>query len=97
VRDMLRAYWIALEKAEPGEAYNVGSGRTWSVREMLDVLLSHSTVKITLREDPARLRPSDVKILWADTTKFHKATGWEPTIPFEQTLLDTLAYWRQRI
>lgn len=97
VRDMVRAYWLALEKAEPGEVYNVGSGRTWSIREMLDVLLSHSTVKITLREDPARLRPSDVKILWADTTKFHEATGWEPRIPFDTTMRDLLDYWRERV
>jgi GDP-4-dehydro-6-deoxy-D-mannose reductase len=96
VRDMVRAYWLALEKAEPGEAYNIGSGRTWSIREMLDILLSHSSVKITTREDPARLRPSDVPILWADTTKFHRATGWEPRIPFEQTLRDLLDYWRER-
>ncbi|HET8568903.1 MAG TPA: GDP-mannose 4,6-dehydratase [Candidatus Limnocylindria bacterium] len=97
VRDMVRAYWLALEKGEPGEVYNVGSGRTWSIREMLDILLSHTTAKIELREDPARLRPSDVKILWADTTKFRKATGWEPKIPFETTLRDLLDHWRERI
>ena len=97
VRDMVRAYWLALEKAEPGESYNVGSGRTWSIREMLDTLLAHSNVKITLKEDPARLRPSDVKILWADTTKFRAATGWEPRIPFDQTMRDLLDYWRGMI
>ena len=96
VRDMVRAYWLALEKAEPGESYNVGSGRTWTIREMLDILLSHSKVKIRLQEDPARLRPSDVKILWADTSKFRAATGWEPRIPFERTLGDLLDYWRAR-
>jgi len=97
VRDMVRAYWIALEKAEPGESYNVGSGRTWSVREMLDILLANTTVKVRVQEDPARLRPSDVPILWADTSKFRAATGWEPRIPFEQTLRDLLDYWRDRV
>ncbi len=97
VRDMVRAYWLALEKGEPGEVYNLGRGKCWSIREMLDILLSHSKVKIRTQEDPARLRPSDVPILWADTAKFHRATGWEPVIPFEQTLADLLEYWRERV
>ena len=97
VRDMVRAYWLALEKGEPGEVYNVGRGKCWSIREMLDMLLSHSTVKIRTQEDPARLRPSDVPILWADTAKFQRATGWEPQIPFEKTLADLLDYWRDRV
>jgi len=97
VRDIVRAYWLALEKAEPGEAYNVGSGRTHTIREMLDILLSYAKVKIRTEEDPARLRPSDVPILWADPSKFRAATGWEPKIPFEQTLRDVLDYWRERV
>jgi GDP-4-dehydro-6-deoxy-D-mannose reductase len=97
VRDIVRAYWLALEKAEPGESYNVGSGRTHTIREMLDVLLGYSKLKIRTEEDPARLRPSDVPILWADPTKFRAATGWEPKIPFEQTLRDVLDYWRERV
>ncbi|HYR92858.1 MAG TPA: GDP-mannose 4,6-dehydratase [Methylomirabilota bacterium] len=97
VRDMVRAYWLALEKGEAGEVYNVGRGKCWSIREMLDILLTHSKVKIHTQEDPARLRPSDVKILWADTAKFQRATGWEPVIPFEQTLADLLDYWRERV
>jgi GDP-4-dehydro-6-deoxy-D-mannose reductase len=64
---------------------------------MLDMLLSHSAVKIRTQEDPARLRPSDVPILWADTAKFQRATGWEPRIPFEKTLADLLDYWRDRV
>ena len=97
VRDMARAYWLALEKGEPGESYNVGRGKCWSIREMLDILLTHARTKIRTQEDPARLRPSDVPILWADTAKFHRATGWEPVIPFEQTLADLLEYWRERV
>ena len=96
VRDMVRAYWLALEKCEPGEVYNICSGRAWSIREVLDLLLSMSTAKIEVRQDPARLRPSDVPILLGDRTKFTGVTGWEPTIPFEQTLRDMLDYWRTR-
>jgi GDP-4-dehydro-6-deoxy-D-mannose reductase len=97
VRDIVRAYWLALEKAEPGEAYNVGSGKTHTIGEMLDILISNARVKIRKEEDPARLRPSDVPILWADPSKFRAATGWEPKIPLEQTLRDVLDYWRERV
>ncbi len=96
VRDMVRAYWLALEKCEPGEVYNICTGRAWSIREVLDLLLSMTQAKIEVRQDQARLRPSDVPILLGDNSKFVKATGWQPTIPFEQTLRDMLEYWRAR-
>jgi GDP-4-dehydro-6-deoxy-D-mannose reductase len=96
VRDMVRGYWLALEKCEPGEVYNICTGRSWAIREVLEVLLSMTQVKIEVKKDPTRLRPSDVPILQGDPTKFVKATGWKPTIPFEQTLRDMLDYWRER-
>jgi GDP-4-dehydro-6-deoxy-D-mannose reductase len=94
VRDMVRAYVLALEKCEPGEVYNICSGKAWTIQATLDFLLGLSTTRIEVRQDPARLRPSDVPILLGDNSKFVKATGWQPTIPFEQTLRDMLAYWR---
>ena len=97
VRDMARAYWLTLEKCTPGEVYNIGSGTTREVQEVLDTLVSLSKVRIDIKQDPARLRPSDVKILWADYSKFHEATGWRPEIPFEKTLADLLDYWRKRV
>jgi GDP-4-dehydro-6-deoxy-D-mannose reductase len=96
VRDVVRAYWLSLEKGEPGEAYNICSGRAWTIREMLDTLLSMTKVKVTIEQDQARMRPSDVPVLLGDASKFQKATGWKPTIPFEQTLRDLLEYWRAR-
>jgi GDP-4-dehydro-6-deoxy-D-mannose reductase len=96
VRDMVRAYWLALEKCEPGEVYNICTGRDWTIRALLDHLLSLTKAKIEIREDPARLRPSDVPVLLGDNTRFVKATGWQPTIPFEQTLRDMLEFWRAR-
>src|SRR6266704_2450331 len=80
VRDMVRAYWLALEKCEPGEVYNLCRGRAWSIQEVLDLLLGMTKAKIEVRQDPARLRPSDVPILLGDNSKFRKATGWEPAI-----------------
>jgi GDP-4-dehydro-6-deoxy-D-mannose reductase len=96
VRDMVRAYWLALEKCEPGEVYNICTGRAWTIQQVLDLLLGMTKAKIDVRQDPARLRPSDVPILLGDNSKFVKATGWQPTIPFEQTLRDMLDYWRAR-
>jgi GDP-4-dehydro-6-deoxy-D-mannose reductase len=97
VRDMVRGYWIGLEKCAPGEAYNIGSDRAVEVGEMLDILLGLSKKGSTKRVDPNRLRPSDVKLLWGDSSKFRAVTGWSPTIPFEKTLEDLLDYWRKRL
>ena len=97
VRDIVRGYWLLLERGEPGEVYNLCSGRSWSIQQVLDFVLNLSTVKgITVKIDPARLRPSDVMILEGDPTKMHKATGWKVEIPFERTLTELLEYWRQR-
>ncbi|HYP18496.1 MAG TPA: GDP-mannose 4,6-dehydratase, partial [Chloroflexia bacterium] len=97
VRDMVKAYWLLLEKCRPGDVYNIGSGNTRTMQEVLNMLLRMSQVEVEVRVDPTRLRPSDVMILWADATKFKEATGWEPTIPYEQTLRDTLDYWRAKV
>jgi GDP-4-dehydro-6-deoxy-D-mannose reductase len=97
VRDVVRGYWLALEDGVPGEVYNIGSGTTRTIQSMLDTLLGLSPVAIEIRRDPARLRPSDVPILWADDSKFRAQTRWEPKIPFEQTMRDLLDYWRERV
>lgn len=97
VRDTVRAYWLAALEGEPGEVYNIGRGEALSIREMLDVLLSLAKVDVEVRPVPERMRPSDVELLVCDPTKFKRRTGWEPTIPFDQTLRDTLEYWRERV
>jgi GDP-4-dehydro-6-deoxy-D-mannose reductase len=97
VRDVVRAYWLAVEKAVPGEVYNIASGVSWTIEEMLQKLLALSSVPIEIRQDPARMRPSDVEILLGNYDKFHQRTGWKPEIPFEQTLRDLLDYWRARV
>jgi len=97
VRDIVRGYWLCLEKGEEGEVYNVGAGKTYSMKEVLDILLSLSGVKVQIEVDPQRLRPSDVPILLSDCTKFSEKTGWKPKIPFKKTLEDLLNYWRERV
>jgi len=97
VRDMVEGYWLALEKGIPGEVYNICSGRSFSISELLEMLLGLSSAKVRVVEDPARLRPSDVPCLQGDSSKFSQATGWQPRIPIETTLRDLLGYWRQKV
>ena len=97
VRDMVRAYWLAVTKATPGEVYNIATGHGIHIREMLDKILAQSKVEVKVEIDPERLRPSDVEILIGDSSKFRADTGWEPRIPFEQTVSDLLDYWRRTL
>ncbi len=97
VRDVVKAYLLALEKGEPGEVYNICSGVSHPVQHILDLLLSFSKAEIKVVRDPARLRPSDVTVLWGDSSKFRQQTGWAPEIPLEQTMRDLLDYWRGRV
>ncbi|HEY7697042.1 MAG TPA: GDP-mannose 4,6-dehydratase [Vicinamibacteria bacterium] len=98
VRDMVRGYWLALEGGcEPGEAYNICTGKDYSIQNVLDELIRMSGVKVEVREDPERLRPSDVPVLLGDSSRFRKATGWKPVIDYTRTLRDMLDYWRAEI
>jgi GDP-4-dehydro-6-deoxy-D-mannose reductase len=97
VRDVVRAYWLALEKGKSGEVYNIASGRVVTIKEMLDMLLAKSTVNVKTKQDPSRMRPSDVELLIGDFTKITEQTGWKPEIPLEKTLEDLLNYWRERV
>jgi GDP-4-dehydro-6-deoxy-D-mannose reductase len=97
VRDTVRAYYLALTQGEPGDVYNVGSGRAHSVGSILNRLLAMSTARISVVPDAARLRPSDIPILVCDCAKFRARTGWQPAIPLEKTLSDVLAYWREQV
>ncbi|MCP2604841.1 GDP-mannose 4,6-dehydratase [Candidatus Aminicenantes bacterium AH-873-B07] len=97
VRDIVRAYWLCLEKGKSGEVYNIGSGRTYKISQILDILLGYSKLNVKIKQDPDRLRPSDVPILIADNTKFVKLTNWKPQISIEKTLLDLLNFWRERV
>jgi GDP-4-dehydro-6-deoxy-D-mannose reductase len=94
VRDIVRGYWLSLEKGKAGEAYNICSGTSYSIKEILDKLIELSGVTVEIKEDPERMRPSDVPLLEGDNSRFREDTGWEPGIPFEQTLMDLIEFWR---
>jgi len=100
VRDAVRAYFM-LVTVNPiaGSVYNIGGTYTCTVGDVLDTLISMSTMKdgLSAQVDSSRLRPIDADLQIPDTSKFREHTGWEPTIPFEQTMSDLLDYWRDQI
>ncbi len=98
VKDMVRAYWMLLEKGVPSEAYNIGGNTTISIRDMLGRLIELTTFKghIEVVIDPQLLRPKDILCQIPNSSKFKALTQWEPQISFEQLLSDTLEYWRER-
>jgi len=97
VRDAMEAYWMAAMHCEPGEVYNIGGGEPITVGEFLDLLISKSKCKIKKRLDKALLRPVDVTLQIADSSKFKTATGWEPKISYEESVDWLLAESRRRI
>lgn len=97
VKDVVRAYGLLIQKGERGETYNIGSGHAIEIRELLQKILDMSTCRITVETDPKKLRPVDVPIIEADISKVSLCTGWRPEIPIEETLYETLDYWRSRL
>ena len=96
VRDTVVGYWLALEKGEPGEVYNICSGKDHRINDVLDKLFQLTDMDIDVCQDPDKMRPSDVPILKGDNSKFTRKTGWKTTIPFEKTLEDLMDYWRRK-
>jgi GDP-4-dehydro-6-deoxy-D-mannose reductase len=97
VRDMVKAYILVMENGIPGEVYAIGSGKSVEIQWLLDTLLSLSDKEISIEEDPALVRPIDTPDIYADHSKVTKLTGWEPQIPLEKTLKDTLDYFRKLV
>ena len=96
VRDTVRAYQALAESGVPLRPYNVCSGRAYSMRELLDMLLSFARVRVRIEVDPARLRPSDNPMILGSHARLTADTGWRPEIPIERTLSDLLDHWRGR-
>lgn len=94
VRDVVAAYGLLMIKGQQGETYNVGSGNAVEIKTILDLILTFSKKEITVEVDSDRLRPADVPIIEADIQKLVAATNWQYTIPLEQTIEETLNYWR---
>lgn len=94
VRDIVKGYVLLMEKGQSGDVYNIGYGKSHSTKDLLDLLLSFTDQKITVEEDPARIRPVEIPDVYCDYSKLNSLTGWKPEIAIEKTLQDTLDYWR---
>lgn len=100
IRDLVEAYYLAMEKCLPGEMYVIGSDEPEHVhtfREVLNLLIGMSELdksKVKIETEPKFVRPTSVPRLVGDTEKFRKLTGWKPKIPFKRILEDSLGYWR---
>lgn len=97
VRDVVRAYSSIIQKGKSGETYNVGSGYAIAIEDILKMILSMSDANISVEIDKNKLRPVDVPIIEADITKLSETTGWQKQIKVEETVADTLNYWRSQI
>lgn len=97
VRDVVRAYVKLVKEGKAGETYNVGSGNAQEIRQILEKVVAMSEMEIRVETDPNKIRPVDVPIIEADITKLNDLTGWKPEIPVEQTIRETLDYWRRNV
>jgi GDP-4-dehydro-6-deoxy-D-mannose reductase len=97
VRDVVRAYRMLAESGTPGEAYNVCSGRSVAISELVGRLAEAAGREIRHEEDPARVRAHEVADLYGSPEKLRSATGWEPEIPMARTAADALAWWTERL
>jgi GDP-4-dehydro-6-deoxy-D-mannose reductase len=96
VADIVKAYRLALEKGVSGDVYNLGSGKSYAISEILQILIGFSKKQIQIEQDPALMKSSDDPELLCDYSKFKNLTGWSPQIPIEKTLENTLDYWRKQ-
>ncbi|VVB53033.1 GDP-mannose 4,6-dehydratase [uncultured archaeon] len=95
VRDIVKAYLTALQKAPKG-TYNIASGKGTQIKTIIETLISFSNTNINLHKNPEKTRPLDTPIRIGDPTKIQQTTNWKPTTPLKKTLKDTLKYWRQK-
>jgi len=95
VRDVIRGFYLAVQKAEPGEVYNISGEKVYKIVEIVDMLRDLVAFEFTVEQDPKLMRSTDEPIIFGNNTKFKNSTGWEQTIPLKKTLQDMLNYWRE--
>ncbi|MCC6501837.1 MAG: GDP-mannose 4,6-dehydratase [Deltaproteobacteria bacterium] len=96
VRDVVAAYELLVEKGVHGEVYNICSGTATRIREIADKLISFSTRRIEIAQDPSKKRPTDTLAIYGDNSRV-RALGWSPERSLDETLKDLLDYWRGRV
>ena len=97
VRDIVRGYAAMAKKGNPGEVYQLCSGRAVSIQNILNKLLSNTDKKIRVTKDKKKMRKADIHVLRGSNMKAAKSFGYRPKVLLQATLLDTLNYWRENI
>lgn len=96
VRDLASALELLAERGRPGEVYNISGSRAYKIQDVVDLVRHHALVPVEVAVDPALLRPSDEPVIFGDSARLVAATGWAQGVTLEKTIIDMLAYWRQR-
>ena len=97
VRDVVRAYLALLVHGQRGHVYNIGMGTEVRLSELLNRLIRLANIEARVVSDPQRMRPAEQRRMCADTRCIRKATGWQPSFSLDQTLVDTLDYWKEKL
>jgi len=97
VRDLASALELLADKGQPGEVYNISGARTYQIRQIVDLVQANCQVPMTFKVDPLLLRPSDERVIFGDSTKLIRATGWSQQVSLEQTIGDMMDYWRHKL
>lgn len=97
VQDTVRGFYLAALKGKVGEAYNLCATATHRIGDLLQTAIRLSGVKAKIIPSKHLMRPSDEQIIFGATDKIRKHTGWQPTIPIEQTLSSMLSYWEKAL
>ena len=96
MRDIVRAYFLLVERGRVGEVYNVCSGTAISLADVVQLFEAKAGIRVAVEKDPKRVRMSDAREISGDPTKLRVDTGWLPVISLEQSVQDILAYWRSQ-
>jgi nucleoside-diphosphate-sugar epimerase len=96
-RDMARGLWLAAERCEPGEVYNVGANQIYSVQELIDAIRPLVKTPFEIQQDPALVRRCDEPVIAGDITKFQRCTGWKPEIGLAGTIHEMLNWWKRKL
>jgi GDP-4-dehydro-6-deoxy-D-mannose reductase len=96
-RDLVRGLWLASEHCAPGDVYNLGGDKVYSVQQIIDAIRAEVHTDFCIEQDPALMRPSDEPVIAGDTSKIRSCTGWKPELNLTETLHDMIDWWRRRL
>lgn len=96
VRDLVSALVLLAEKGKAGDVYNVSGEKVYRAKEIIPIIEKLINIKLNVQVDPALLRPSDEPIIYGDSSKLKRDTGWQQQFSLEQTIGDMLIYLQSK-